>query len=53
MGSAFNLIMSAIRGAGVTRGFGVGERFEVPAKSGFEIEVRAGICEYICSFLSA
>jgi uncharacterized protein YaiE (UPF0345 family) len=28
-----------------------GESFEVPAKSGFEIEVQAGICEYICSFL--
>lgn len=28
-----------------------GEYFEVPAKSGFDIEVAAGICEYICSFL--
>jgi len=27
-----------------------GEAFEVPAKSGFEIEVKEGICEYICSF---
>jgi len=25
--------------------------FEVPAKSGFDIEVKSGICEYICSFL--
>jgi hypothetical protein len=23
----------------------------VPAKSGFDIEVTAGICEYVCSFL--
>jgi purine/pyrimidine-nucleoside phosphorylase len=28
-----------------------GAVFEVPAKSGFDIEVKAGICEYICSFL--
>jgi purine/pyrimidine-nucleoside phosphorylase len=31
--------------------FGVGQMFEVPAKSGFDIEVGSGICEYICSFL--
>lgn len=29
-----------------------GEAFEVGAKSGFTIEVKAGICEYICSFLN-
>jgi purine/pyrimidine-nucleoside phosphorylase len=28
-----------------------GQDFEVPAKSGFNIEVKQGICEYICSFL--
>lgn len=28
-----------------------GQFFEVPAKSGFDIEVTTGICEYICSFL--
>jgi len=28
-----------------------GQAFEVPAKSGFDIEVTSGICEYICSFL--
>ncbi|MBM3839041.1 MAG: pyrimidine/purine nucleoside phosphorylase [Verrucomicrobia bacterium] len=28
-----------------------GEKFEVHAKSGFDIEVEGGICEYICSFL--
>ena len=27
-----------------------GERFDVPAKSGFDIEVKEGLCEYICSF---
>ncbi len=28
-----------------------GQVFEVPAKSGFDIEVTDGLCEYICSFL--
>ncbi len=28
-----------------------GSFFDVPAKSGFDIEVAGGICEYICSFL--
>jgi purine/pyrimidine-nucleoside phosphorylase len=28
-----------------------GQAFEVPAKSGFDIEVKSGICEYICSYL--
>jgi len=28
-----------------------GATFEIPAKSGFDIEVTSGICEYICSFL--
>jgi hypothetical protein len=28
-----------------------GTYFDVPGKSGFTIEVAAGICEYICSFL--
>ncbi len=31
--------------------YGTGTQFDVPAKSGFDIEVTAGICEYICSFL--
>ena len=31
--------------------YSAGQSFEVPAKSGFDIEVSAGICEYICSFL--
>jgi uncharacterized protein YaiE (UPF0345 family) len=28
-----------------------GTFFEVPAKSGFDISVTEGICEYICSFI--
>ncbi len=31
--------------------YGAGTSFEVPAKSGFNIEVGAEICEYVCSFL--
>ncbi len=31
--------------------FSAGQFFEVPAKSGFDIAVDQGICEYICSFL--
>lgn len=31
--------------------FGAGQAFDVPARSGFDIEVRQGICEYICSYL--
>jgi purine/pyrimidine-nucleoside phosphorylase len=31
--------------------FGAGTAFEVPAKSGFDIQVEKGICEYICSYL--
>ncbi|SRR6266498_1118089 len=33
--------------------FPTGQVFEVPAKSGFDIEVKSGICEYICSFMAA
>ena len=32
--------------------YAAGTFFEVPEKSGFDIEVASGICEYICSFLS-
>ncbi len=31
--------------------FTAGEHFDVPAKSGFSIEVSGGICQYICSFI--
>ena len=32
--------------------YDAGKAFEVAARSGFTIEVKSGICEYICSFLS-
>jgi uncharacterized protein YaiE (UPF0345 family) len=38
-------------GAAATQTFAGGQAFEVPAKSGFDIEVKSGICEYICSYL--
>ena len=31
--------------------YSAGQSFEVPAKSGFDITVNDGICEYICSFI--
>ncbi|MSU35207.1 MAG: pyrimidine/purine nucleoside phosphorylase [Pedosphaera sp.] len=30
---------------------GASSHFDVPAKSGFDIEVKKGICEYICNFI--
>jgi uncharacterized protein YaiE (UPF0345 family) len=30
--------------------YGAGTAFDVPAKSGFDIRVDAGITEYVCSF---
>src|SRR4051812_44641418 len=38
-------------GQTATNTYAAGQVFEVPAKSGFDIEVQQGICEYICSFL--
>jgi uncharacterized protein YaiE (UPF0345 family) len=35
-----------------TREYTAGTAFDVPGKSGFAIEVREGLCEYVCSFLS-
>lgn len=34
-----------------TKSYGAGTSFDVPANSGFTIEVKSGLCEYICSFL--
>ena len=31
--------------------YAAGQAFEVPAKSGFDIEVKSGLCEYICTYL--
>jgi purine/pyrimidine-nucleoside phosphorylase len=39
-------------GQDAIRTYGAGEFFDVPAKSGFDIEVKAGICEYICTFIA-
>ena len=41
-----------IYGAATTASYAAGQSFDVPAKSGFDIEVSDGICEYVCSFLS-
>ncbi len=35
-----------------SKAYSTGQAFEVPAKSGFTIEVPGGLCEYICTFLS-
>jgi len=35
----------------VTTDYAAGAAFEVPAKSGFDIEVKSGLCEYVCSFI--
>lgn len=40
-------------GQSESKGYGPGQSFEVPGKSGFDISVREGICEYICTFLPA
>ena len=38
-------------GQTVVQDYAAGTYFDVAGKSGFTIEVSAGICEYICSFL--
>lgn len=38
-------------GQSATNTYAAGQQFDVPAKSGFDIEVGRGICEYVCSFL--
>lgn len=38
-------------GATEWKSYAAGTFFDVPGKSGFTIEVQAGLCEYICSFL--
>jgi uncharacterized protein YaiE (UPF0345 family) len=38
-------------GGSEVRAWAAGQMFEVPAKSGFDIEVASGICQYICSYL--
>lgn len=41
-----------IDGGDRTASYGAGQHFDVPAQCGFDIEVKSGICEYVCSFLS-
>ncbi len=38
-------------GKAETANYSAGQSFEVPANSGFDIAVKEGLCEYICSFL--
>jgi purine/pyrimidine-nucleoside phosphorylase len=38
-------------GKAETKAYSAGQLFEVPAKSGFDIEVKTGLCEYVCSFI--
>ena len=38
-------------GSSTARDYADGASFDVPGNSGFTIEVKSGICEYICSFL--
>ena len=40
-----------IDGQKATKNYSAGQDFSVPAKSGFDIEIKSGICEYICSFI--
>lgn len=39
-------------GSSETTTYAAGQHFDVPANSGFTIRVGAGICQYVCSFLS-
>ena len=38
-------------GQSSTADYTAAQAFEVPAKSGFDITVATGICEYVCSYL--
>ncbi len=38
-------------GTNSSTAYASGQAFDVPAKSGFDIEVKSGICQYICSFM--
>jgi uncharacterized protein YaiE (UPF0345 family) len=41
-----------LKGEDIWKEYGPDQAFDVPAKSGFDIEVKNGVCEYVCSFLS-
>jgi hypothetical protein len=38
-------------GSTAAKDYAAGSYFDVAANSGFTIEVKSGLCEYICSFL--
>lgn len=38
-------------GQSVWENYAGGQTFEIPAQSGFHIEVKQGLCEYICTYL--
>jgi uncharacterized protein YaiE (UPF0345 family) len=40
-----------VEGAAAPVAYSAGAVFEIPARSGFEIRVDTGLCEYICTFL--
>ena len=40
-----------VEGANKATDYTAGQHFDVPANSGFDIEIKEGICEYICSFI--
>lgn len=40
-----------VDGGGKEQEHGAGSHFDVPGNSGFTINVKDGLCEYICSFL--
>lgn len=40
-----------IKGTENTQSYKAGDSFEIPANSGFDINVASGICEYICTFV--
>src|SRR5213076_595400 len=41
-----------VDGESNTNTYATGQVFELPGKSGFDIEVKTGMCEYICTFLT-
>ncbi len=38
-------------GQATAKDYAAGTSFDVPGQSGFTLEVKSGLCEYICSFL--
>jgi len=38
-------------GQNAVNSYNAGQTFHIPGKSGFDIEVKSGLCEYICTFV--